>query len=306
MRHHDRSTGFTVIELVTALGIVAIVAALGTSIYIGNIRTAESLDALETITALKERVAIAHSTASENLLVCDDSMVKPGDLDNPYLALGILPIALDENDLSKGYGAAAVISADLGSHGSEGVAVAKTLYEELTGQNADARNPVISDTVTSFTVVLSDPGRPVCKPDATAPRVASNGVQALSPPAAFSPDETRQANELVQAGVNDPVFAAAMANALAKARLSGGQLSVPGSPEAAATLATCNITIPAPCKDNYSGDCGADFPGMCTDPVRACAAARICPQSCGYCKGVTPEMQSFLDQAYNNLQQLSQ
>ncbi|MCB1647110.1 MAG: prepilin-type N-terminal cleavage/methylation domain-containing protein, partial [Pseudomonadales bacterium] len=162
-RQSNNNAGFTIMEMLIAVGILAIVATVSVGVYVGYLRSAESVDSLATISVLKQRVAVL-TGANQGLITCDDSMVKPGDLDNPYLDMNISPVAIDAADPSKGYTTGAAITARVDQHGTEGVLVAKTLLEELQGQNAAVKDITVSDTVTSFVVLLSEPGKPICKP----------------------------------------------------------------------------------------------------------------------------------------------
>ncbi|MDA0977043.1 MAG: prepilin-type N-terminal cleavage/methylation domain-containing protein [Proteobacteria bacterium] len=298
-----RHAGFTLLELMIALGIVAIVSTIGVVYYVNYTTSAGTADVLMKISVIREQIEARHKMNQNVLAVCDDSMFSAGDLDDPYMDIAIAPIPLDENDLSKGYGAGIVVLAQSDREGPEGVRVAQALHDSLAARNARLSGQSLTSSVVSFSVLLSNPDEVVCEPVSPSqlattvsgpssggagaattaavqqPASSTTGVQAITPPATFSAVDAAAASDIVNAGMYDPVFASAVANALAAARLSGDPVSLPGSPEAAATLAKCNISVPTPCKDNYTGDCAVDFPGMCTDPVRACAAARICPQS---------------------------
>ncbi|XOV86922.1 MAG: type II secretion system protein [Pseudomonadota bacterium] len=168
--HSKNHAGFTIMEMLIAVGILAIVATVSVGVYVGYLRSAESVDSLATVSVLKQQVAVL-AGANQGLITCDDSMVKPGDLDNPYLDVSISPVAIDDADPSKGYAAGAAITARVDRHGAEGVLVAKTLLEELKGQNGAVQDITDSDTVTSFVVLLSEPGKPICN---AAAQVASS------------------------------------------------------------------------------------------------------------------------------------
>jgi prepilin-type N-terminal cleavage/methylation domain-containing protein len=305
MMNVRRNSGFTLLEAITALGIVAIVASIGVGSYVAYLRSAETVDVISTIAVMREQIGITAS--GQETVTCDNTMVSAGGLENPYIDLAMTPVAVDPANVALGAVPGLTITAKVDTHGPEGIATAGLLLEELQGQGVRIIEPVRKDSFVFFSVVLNE--TPICDvasltSTTQAPIASVTGVQALSPPASLSVAEAQAASTIVNVGMNDPVFAGAIAAALAKAQLSGDAVSLPGSPEAAATLAKCSIPTPTPCQDNYTGDCQVDFPGMCTDPVRACAAARICPQTCGYCQGVSPEMQAFLDKAYDNLLQM--
>jgi len=175
-----RQNGFTTMELVIASGLVGILAVVGAVTYIGYQRSSETVDALATISIMRERLAVLHSTNSEKLMVCDDSVVRPGDLENDYMALSISALTLEDADPSAGYGGGVVVAATADKDGGSGVAAVRTLHDELVGEGAEVRGAVLTDSVASFSVLITPKGTPYCQPPALA--VASGS--ATSTPAA--------------------------------------------------------------------------------------------------------------------------
>lgn len=91
-------------------------------------------------------------------------LMKSAAAESDYLSIGLLPKTI-EDDPAKGKGLAMVVSGTLGSHGAQGVAVAKQVYQSLVEDKAliNAKDVVNTETIMLFTVMLTEPGDPACE-----------------------------------------------------------------------------------------------------------------------------------------------
>ena len=98
MRH--RQYGYTMLEMIIALGLAASLGTIAVIAYIGYQRSAETVDGLATISIMEERFAVRQVLEGDQLVICDNSLVRPGDLDNNYMELAITTLPLDSTDPS--------------------------------------------------------------------------------------------------------------------------------------------------------------------------------------------------------------
>lgn len=168
MKRPSGSTGFSIIEMLIAVGLVAILATVATVAYVGYQRSSETVDSLATVSIMRERLAVSRALAGEQLLTCDNSLTEPGDLDDLYMDLTISAVPLDEADPTQGYGGGVAIVARADTHGANGVAAAQQLHEQLSGQGADIRGAILTDSAVSFTVLVTDSDQPHCLPPGSA------------------------------------------------------------------------------------------------------------------------------------------
>ena len=187
---NNKESGFTLLELIIAVGLAAILVTIATAAYVGYQRSTETVDALATVSIMRERFAIARSQNSEQLVVCDESLVRPGDLKNDFMAVSIAALPLDEADLTAGFGAAVTVSATVDKDGMTGIEATKSLHDELVGQGAEVRGAVLSDSIVSFSVLVTSKTQPYCDSGASISALASQQSKptptqvAIAPPTA--------------------------------------------------------------------------------------------------------------------------
>ncbi|MCB1694307.1 MAG: prepilin-type N-terminal cleavage/methylation domain-containing protein [Pseudomonadales bacterium] len=275
----DRGTsdnGFSIIEMLVALGIAAALIVVGVTVYVGSEKTAETVDALETIDVLRDQLGVRVASAEGGLSVCDDTLVRTGDLANQYMTLAIVPVALDPQDPARGYGAGLQVGAAIDRNGAQGVAVAQRLYDELTGMNARVVDPTLTTSIANFTVLLTDPATPFCQFG-----VANTGslLASVARPAAIptsgSPSTGGGAVAppvpkgcTVQPGQKVSRQVMVFGDALTGVIMNEGELDT-GSTE----------TRTDRCADTFLGNCAIDFDGLCGDDF----VDEHCAKTCGKC-----------------------
>jgi prepilin-type N-terminal cleavage/methylation domain-containing protein len=319
---YSRSNGgFTIMEMLIAVGILGIVATVSVGVYVGYLRTAETVDPLETISVLKQQVAILNG-ADQGLIACDDSMVNPGGLDNPYMTLSIVPAELDAVDLTKGYGVAVAVHASVDIHGSVGVQVARSLHDELVGADAIVSDAVLKDSVVAFVVLVSNPGQSICVPPMQPPAkqlVSLPTVIPLQP--VLSPALTQAADSATQRAVADLQGSVqtlsstiaqattpeelvkaqqdliAKAQALPDDQLTGSVVN-PEKKQFVVDCADVGIDLSMQpgerCEDHLTTDCSVTFGPQ---HYGECIVAKICRKSTGVCAGIPQELEALLQQS---------
>ncbi len=78
--------------------------------------------------------------------------------------LRVGPVELKQTSQPDDWGAGIWVTANISRHGAEGVQVAQLLHEELKGQGADIQGGLLRDTITAFSVLVTNPSKPFCLP----------------------------------------------------------------------------------------------------------------------------------------------
>ncbi|MFT7685264.1 MAG: prepilin-type N-terminal cleavage/methylation domain-containing protein [Candidatus Azotimanducaceae bacterium] len=160
-QRHSQQNGFTMIELLIVAIVSGILMTLAATVYSGYIVQTETVELVNAYKATELEVR-APARTSSGLRVCDNSLVAVENLANSYVQLSIQAIPNDPLDPAsdQGYGAALRVTATLDQQGTNGLAIASAFYKEASGSR---RQGVISDSVVTFDVLLSVPGRPYCE-----------------------------------------------------------------------------------------------------------------------------------------------
>ncbi|XOV86920.1 MAG: type II secretion system protein [Pseudomonadota bacterium] len=317
-----RSRGFTLLEMSIALGIVATLSLLGAVIYVNFVTSAETADPLATISVLREQIGVLGRTNQNAALACDDTMVSSGGLDNPYVALSVVPMELDAADLTKGYGAGIAVRASVDIQGRVGVQVARTLHDELVRANAAVSDAVLTESIVAFVVWVSEPGQRICNPPVQPP---STQLASLPPVIPIQPmlspalmqavdSATRQtvvelqgavqalSSTIAKATTTEELVKAqqdliARSQALPADQLTGSILN-PEKKQFVVDCADVGIDLSmAPgelCEDHFTGDCSVAFGPQ---HYGECVVARICRKSTGVCAGIPQELVALLQQS---------
>ena len=159
--------GFSLMELLAAITILTVVAAIAIPVYRNYLIDAQTVDVLDTAAVLEEQLGILAVTEEGMLHLCDDQLAS-GGLGNDYLEQTIVPLPGGE--------AALAVVAKFDQHGGTGIAVATQLHEEFTGMGKDVDADVIGESLVSFRVRLTPAGQPFC--DMASAAVASSTTPA--------------------------------------------------------------------------------------------------------------------------------
>jgi prepilin-type N-terminal cleavage/methylation domain-containing protein len=157
--------GFTLVEIMVAMVILVIVAALAVPIYRDYTISAETVDVISALEALELEVR-APAVPREDPVTCDNNLVKPENLVSRYLDLSIGKTPNNPTDYTKGFAATLHVNAATGKVGAEGVEVARAFYQEISEKRPSqlVSGATISDSIVSFSILLSIPGEPFCDP----------------------------------------------------------------------------------------------------------------------------------------------
>jgi prepilin-type N-terminal cleavage/methylation domain-containing protein len=275
---NNNSSGFTLLELMMALVVIAVLAGIAVTGYRGYSARAASTELVALYDSLREQ-AVANA-ASSGMDLCNDppmSLVSAPGLDSPYAELSIVKV-----DLNYAKPLGLHIVADVHKNGVHATDITRAAYDVLNKSHHVAPKHVINDSVVSFTAMLVNTP---CAASAQAPP----NQQAPSQPIKSCPGDQEALS--VPDGLGNVVGICVDKCPAGQTRDPKNFMQCVGSLPAQQTsqqaIQTCNITPPVPCKDQYLGNCKADF-GIGSDPsinvCDNCTVATVCPQTCGVCQ----------------------
>lgn len=161
MKHRPHH-GFTIIELLITLAVLAVLSAIAVPIYHNYIVRARSADILVQFDAARTRAGTALITPPKNGR-CEDVANALGSSSIPdnyaRLAYGFEAV---RSSAVPGYRPVLTVCASAARHGVVGVRVARAAYDELFRQGVVEPAPVLTESVVSFSLALSDASRAVC------------------------------------------------------------------------------------------------------------------------------------------------
>ena len=160
----EQSRGYSLIELLTAAGILAVLLLITFALYRNYMTESRTTDALNAMKAVELEIR-APARMTGGLHHCDNSLVSAQNLKSDYLTLGIshAPNDMSNPNSALGYAAVLMVSADVATNGGDGVAVAKLFHEEMkTQRSGDVIGDVVTDSAVAFALRLSPPGEPYC------------------------------------------------------------------------------------------------------------------------------------------------
>jgi prepilin-type N-terminal cleavage/methylation domain-containing protein len=286
MNNKQRSSGFTLLELMFAIAIVAILAATVVIGYRHYMARASSTELVELYDALRQQVVADASGTGTDL--CDDppmSIVSKPWPKSRYVDLNIVKM-----DHDKGKPLGLLINADIGRHGEHNTDIARQTYNILNKGHHVAPKHTVNDSVVTFVALLVN----------TPCSATLQAAQKPQPPAVQQPPVVQPPPANCASGdeaVTVPDGFGGMVSICLK-KCPAGQTRDPNNfmqcidllpPQKTTQQAVqaCNITPPVPCRDMYTGNCKADF-AIGSDPsinvCDNCAVATVCPQTCGVCQ----------------------
>lgn len=306
--------GFTLIELMVVMAIIAVLGAVAVVVYQKYIERARGVDIVVEYDAIRTAVAAQSQTAKLD----DCAELAKGFAALPAPAAATLSYGFEA--VTGGYRPVLTVCAQAGKNGPQGVKTARSAYETLSKNGVVEKDPVLTDSVVSFALRLTDGGQVLCKtppaqattacgqpatqagtpPKADAAALAA-AVQALPVVQALPQAEQQAVGSTAAQMAADPNYAKAVAEAIAQAP-PGQPVGVPASAKALQDFtAQCpanKLGPPWPAVDNYvGGTCPASIVASCNQ----CGPAMICPVSCGLTRGIGPDAQKALDASWREM-----
>ena len=293
MKHQlsqTRSAGFTLLEILSVVAIMAILAAASVLAYQHYADRAASAELIEQYDTLRQEAILI--AGEQNLDLCNVpstalSLFSGANLDSDIVELALTADA----GLQYAKPLGLHIKADNHTEGERNTRIAREAYEVLNRDHIVGPGAILTDSVTSFTALLtngpcsstqttSTPPTPVHTGSAAAQTAAQQAHKDLA--TATTPQDALEKIAALAAGVPEAELTAVIpgpnAQALQKIGCDVTRLIKPGQP----------------CADMFTSDCKATFGDALTTE---CVPAQVCPKSAGVCTSVTPEMKAALDQS---------
>ncbi len=153
-----REQGFTLIELVVAMAIIAVLAGIAIVVYPKYVERARASDIVVKYDAARTRAGVALS--QEPTAACAEIARRLGDdkLQDDYAEL-----AYGFEALQGGYRPVLIVCARADRQGVLGVKVARAAHDILLKNGQVEKGAVLTDTLASFAVALTEPGKALCK-----------------------------------------------------------------------------------------------------------------------------------------------
>jgi prepilin-type N-terminal cleavage/methylation domain-containing protein len=161
----NNEKGFTLLEIMVAMVILIIVVAIAVPIYRDYTIGAETVGGISALEAIELEVRVP-AVPREGPVTCDNTLVNSENLVSRYLDLSIGKTPNNPIDYTQGFAATLHVNAALGKDSAEGVEVARAFYQEVSEKRASqlVSGATISDSIVSFSILLSVPGEPFCDP----------------------------------------------------------------------------------------------------------------------------------------------
>jgi prepilin-type N-terminal cleavage/methylation domain-containing protein len=159
MRLTRSEYGFTLVELMTTVAVVGVLAAIALPVYQSYVVRAKSTDLLVRLDAAREgaRATLAGSAPSADCGAVVSSLSNLGI--DPYARLSY---QFEPVTPGTGYRLVLAMCARKSSQGETGIRVARSAYEELLKLGIAEKTAVLTDSAISFATPLTDPKRGVC------------------------------------------------------------------------------------------------------------------------------------------------
>lgn len=154
----NRVAGLMTSEIVTIIIGVVVCAGAAFGWYVNAERDAAVADALASLAAF-ERQLSAQATPEQGegaLLRCDDSLLAPGVLANPFIPLSVRPTPVEDANLKAGFGPGLYIEGEREEDGDDHFVSVERLYEALKESKEDRLRWVTKeDDEIQFSVLAS-------------------------------------------------------------------------------------------------------------------------------------------------------
>lgn len=183
----NRANGFTILELLSVVVIIAILGAIAVISYQKYSERARGAEIIEKYDALRTGVHAKGNTAK-----FDDCAVLAGELGSANLASEYATLAYGFEAVSGGYRPVLTICAQARQNGSLGTMVARDVHDTMTKTGAVEKGAVLTESVVSFALRLSDGDAPLCKTYSSQTRTACGAPQVAAQAATPTTQPTEQ------------------------------------------------------------------------------------------------------------------
>lgn len=155
-----RHRGFTLIEVLSVVAIIAILAAIAVGAYGLYMDRARSVEIIAKYDAIRTHSSLA---ARANTAPVADCAALAQTLDRANLPDRHATLSYAFEATNAGWRPVLNVCALAAQHGKEGVDTARQVYEVLSKNGVAEKNPVLSDSVVSFALRLSQEDRALCQ-----------------------------------------------------------------------------------------------------------------------------------------------
>jgi Tfp pilus assembly protein FimT len=167
---NQKISGYTLIELLVAAGLAALLIAIAVPLYRDYQGNAVDASILAQITMIEEPLVV-YTQTHESIGVCQDyaSVVNLPLMDNAAVDLQLTFSLVDDKDVKKGYRAGVVVSADP----TQNIKAATEIHHVMQQRSRVAKGAVVSDSFVAFEIFLTPAADPFCEEMSTSPTIAA-------------------------------------------------------------------------------------------------------------------------------------
>jgi prepilin-type N-terminal cleavage/methylation domain-containing protein len=178
MNHRHRQAGFTLLEIVVGIAIIAVLAAIAIPAYRHYLVRAHAAELVEDYEAIKKLTALSYDGTKS----CQDyvNTLDPKFFKNEYASLDIG----FQDAPNGGHTPFFRVCSQVGKQGKMGVEVAAHAYKMFQNIDAMDKGAVVGQALVAFAAPLTPPGTSVCddlKPTTTATAKGCGGSGGLQP-----------------------------------------------------------------------------------------------------------------------------